>query len=72
MKKLLNVLSSKWFIVVLAVILAALFAIIALRQTRAFDDKKDYPTYDWQNCDSFINGLPDYGIKNRNNILLQG
>ena len=69
MKKLLNVLRSKWFIALLAVVLALLFALAALKG--AAQEEESVVCYDYRYYDSFRNGMPDYGLRNRKNILPQ-
>ena len=65
MKKLLNVFRSRWFIAVLAVLLAVLFALSVVKG----GSEECYVQYDWRQYDSFRNGLPDYGIRNRKNLM---
>ena len=68
MKKLLNVFRSKWFIALLAVILALLFALAALKGAA---QEESVMCYDYRYYNSFRDGMPDYGLRNRRNILPQ-
>lgn len=68
MKKLLKVLRSKWFIAVLAVVLALLFTLAAVKGA---EDEKIVTAYDYRSYNSFRGGMPDYGLRNRKNILPQ-
>ncbi|MBE6688323.1 MAG: hypothetical protein E7588_03475 [Ruminococcaceae bacterium] len=69
MKKLLNVLRSKWFIIILAVFLSIMFALAAVKGAER--EEKRIVAYDYHFYDSFREGMPDYGLRNRRNILPQ-
>lgn len=69
MKKLLKVLRSKWFIAVVAVLLTVIFALAAVKGTAL--GRERVVAYDWRSYNSFCQGLPDYGLRSRNNILPQ-
>lgn len=70
MKKLLKILHSKWFIAILCVILALIFTLAAVKGMQATDEKR-VTAYDYHSYNSFRDGMPDYGLRKRKNILPQ-
>ena len=68
MKKLLKVLRSKWFMAVVALLLTVMFALAAVK---GMAHEQRVVAYDWRSYNSFREGLPDYGLRSRNNILPQ-
>lgn len=66
MKKLLNVLHKKWFIVMLVAIFACLAVYVLAEDS---DGEVKEVTYDYRYYNSFRNGMPDYGLRKRRNIL---
>lgn len=68
MKKLLKVLRSKWFMAVVALLLTVMFALAAVKGK---EYEQRITAYDWHSYNSFREGLPDYGLRSRNNILAQ-
>ena len=67
MKKLLKVLRSKWFIAVLAGLLTLIFALYWVRRS----NEGEAVSYDFRYYDSYGEGMPDYGLHRRNNIMPQ-
>ncbi|MBQ9940375.1 MAG: hypothetical protein IJO74_02420 [Clostridia bacterium] len=65
MKNLLKLAGKKIIILILAVIIGVFLWNIKDRLK-----KPERVGYDYQNCDSFYGGLPDYGLKKRGNILI--
>ena len=63
MKKLLNVLSLRTIIAIIAVIVL-LMGVFHYRKAPA-----RVAAYDYRICDSFRSGMPDYGLYKRRNIL---
>lgn len=70
MKKLLKILRSKWFITILAVLLVLIFTLAMVKGAQSSEEKR-ITAYDYHYYNSFRDGMPDYGLRKRKNILPQ-
>lgn len=70
MKKLLKLLRSKWFITILAVLLVLIFTLAMVKGAQSSEEKR-ITAYDYHYYNSFRDGMPDYGLHKRKNILPQ-